>query len=137
MNVHLLDFPEDYGIPLVVGGQPANRGVVASASYEARKMGIRSAMPTKTAVRLCPNLKIVPANWDRIRESSSQVMTILKTFGDVEKMSVDEAYIDLSQWEEPEKTAEAIKTAVKSQTSLPCSVGLAPQQISSQGGFRL
>ncbi|HID54025.1 MAG TPA: DNA polymerase IV, partial [Anaerolineae bacterium] len=56
VNVHILDCPEDAGIPLVVGGRPEYRGVVASASYEARQLGIRSAMPAKTAVRLCPRI---------------------------------------------------------------------------------
>lgn len=129
VNVHLLDNPEDAGVPLVVGGQPNSRGVVASASYEARKLGIRSALPTATAVRLCPHLKIVPANWRRIRECSAQVMTLLKQFGTVEQMSVDEAYIDLSDWEEPEKKALEVKTAVKTQTALPCSVGLATSKL--------
>jgi DNA polymerase IV len=56
VNVHLLDTPQDAGLPLVIGGQPHERGVVASASYEARRLGIRSAMPTSTAVRLCSSL---------------------------------------------------------------------------------
>ena len=58
VNVHLLDNPADRGAPLAVGGQPNQRGVVASASYEARAFGVRSAMPTSTAVRLCPGLKM-------------------------------------------------------------------------------
>ena len=125
VNVHLLDHPEDQGIPLVVGGKPEQRGVVASASYEARRLGIRSAMPTKTAVRLCPTLKMVPANWEQVRSSSRQVMAILEAYGPLEKMSVDEAYVDLSDEAEPGRMAAAMRTAVKAQTGLPCSVGLA------------
>ena len=84
VNVHILDHPQDSNIPLAVGGKPDQRGVVASASYEARKLGIRSAMPTSHAIRLCPQLKIVPANWSRTRECSSQVMDVLPDFGSLE-----------------------------------------------------
>lgn len=129
VNVHILDHPEDAGLPLMVGGRPENRGVVASASYEARQFGVRSAMPAKTAVRLCPNLKIVSANWERVRQCSHQVMDILAQYGPVEKMSVDEAYVDLSGQEKPEAIAVAMKTAVTSQTGLPCSVGLATSKL--------
>ena len=129
VNVHILDHPEDAGRPLAIGGQPDQRGVVASASYEARKMGVRSAMPMSTAVRLCNTLKIAPANWPRIRECSQQVMDILELFGAVEQMSVDEAYVDLSKWDNPEEKAAEIRTAVKTQTALPCSVGLASSKL--------
>jgi DNA polymerase-4 len=129
VNVHILDHPQDGNIPLVVGGRPDQRGVVASASYEARKLGIRSAMPTSRALRLCPRLKIVPANWSRIRECSGQVMAILAQFGPLEQVSVDEAYVDLSQQESPQEIAALIKTAVKEETALPCSVGLASSKL--------
>jgi len=129
VNVHILDHPEDAGIPLVVGGQPDKRGVVASASYEARQTGVRSAMPTSQARRLCPQLKIVPANWERIRECSKWVMAVLQEYGPVEQMSVDEAYIDLSDQTQPEKIAAQIRNRVKSETKLPCSVGLATSKL--------
>lgn len=129
VNVHLLDHAEDRARPLVVGGLPHQRGVVASASYEARQLGIRSAMPTATAVRLYPPLKIVPVNWARVRECSQQIMQVLRQFGPVEQMSVDEAYVDLSQLPNPVEGAAAAQTAVKQQTSLPCSVGLASSKL--------
>jgi DNA polymerase-4 len=129
VNVHILDHPDDKGIPLIVGGQPDQRGVVASASYEARARGIRSAMPCSQAVRLCPQVKIVPANWPRIHECSAQVMAILEEYGPVEKMSVDEAYVDLSEQEYPEEVVREVQTAVHSQTHLPCSVGLATSKL--------
>lgn len=129
VNVHLLDHPADAGVPLVVGGRPNSRGVVSSASYEARQFGIHSAMPTSTAVRLCPQLKIVPANWERIRECSQQVMDVLREYGSVEQMSVDEAYIDLGDWAAPVAVADRIRTQVKEQTQLPCSVGLATSKL--------
>ncbi|MCL4266714.1 MAG: DNA polymerase IV [Anaerolineae bacterium] len=129
VNVHLLDHPADGGVPLVVGGQPDQRGVVSSASYEARKLGIHSAMSTAVARRLCPSLKIVPVNWERVRECSRQIMDILRQFGPVEKMSVDEAYVDLTAWDEPGAKAGEVRTAVKTQTHLPCSVGLASSKL--------
>lgn len=129
VNVHILDNPADAGLPLAIGGKPNQRGVVASASYEARQLGVRSAMPMSTAVRLCPQLKIAPANWERIRECSKRVMGILRPFGPVEQMSVDEAYVDLSEWNHPEEKAAEIRTAVKAKTHLPCSVGLASSKL--------
>jgi DNA polymerase IV len=129
VNVHLLDNPEDSGIPLVIGGKPDSRGVVASASYEARKLGIRSAMPTSTAVRLCPSLKIVSANWPRIRECSQQVMDILADYGPLEQVSVDEAYVDLTGWADPVPLAAEVRTAVTTHTHLPASVGLASSKL--------
>jgi len=129
VNVHILDNPVHAQLPLVVGGQPDQRGVVSSASYEARKMGIHSAMPTSRAVRICPSLLVVPANWSRIKECSGQVMEVLAKFGPLEQMSVDEAYVDLTEQVEPRKTAAQIRTAVKEATQLPCSVGLATSKL--------
>jgi DNA polymerase-4 len=125
VNVHLLDHPEDAGHPLVVGGRPEQRGVVSSASYEARQFGIHSAMPSGAALRLCPQLRIVSADWSRIHEMSRQVMSILEEYGPVEKMSVDEAYVDLSGESAPETLAQSIRQRVKGETTLPASVGLA------------
>ncbi|MBK9055927.1 MAG: DNA polymerase IV [Chloroflexi bacterium] len=129
VNVHLLDHPEHRSRPLVVGGKPNERGVVASASYEARKLGIRSAMPTSQAVRLCRDLLIVPADWPRIRACSRSIMDILAEYGPVEQMSVDEAYVDLSGHGEVEQLAAAIQKHVFSATQLPASVGLASNKL--------
>lgn len=129
VSVHLLDNPEHANMPLVVGGKPEQRGVVSSASYEARQLGIRSAMPTSQALRLCSDLLIVPANWERIRECSNQVMSILTDYGPLEQVSVDEAYVDLSEQKEPEEKAAQIRKAVKDITRLPCSVGLATSKL--------
>jgi DNA polymerase-4 len=129
VNVHLLDHPEDSGIPLVIGGRPEGRGVVASASYEARRYGIHSAMPSATALRLCPELKFAGFNRPRIRECSQQVMNLLREYGPVEKMSVDEAYVDLSGQERPETLAVSIRERVKAETALPASVGLATSKL--------
>ncbi len=129
VNVHVQDHPEDAGIPLVVGGQPDQRGVVASASYEARQLGIHSAMPTARARRLFPQLKIVPADWTRIRARSRQVMDVLEGYGPLEQISVDEAYLDLSTHENPVAVAALIKQDVNETTSLPCSLGLATSKL--------
>jgi len=129
VNVHLLDHPEDAGIPLVVGGRPDGRGVVASASYEARRFGIHSAMAAATAIRLCPHLKFVNRNGPQIRACSQQVMAVLESYGPVEQMSVDEAYVDLSDRPVPAALAPAIQHRVRRETGLPASVGLATSKL--------
>lgn len=129
VNVHLLEHPEDAGIPLVVGGRPEGRGVVASASYEARQFGIHSAMPAARALRLCPQLKIVGFNRPRIRSCSQQVMAILARYGPVEKVSVDEAYVDVSASADPARLARELRDAVEAESSLPASVGLATSKL--------
>ncbi len=129
VNVHLLDHPDDGGIPLAVGGLPQERGVVTSASYEARQFGVRSAMPMAVALRLVPALKIVPPDWTRIRECSRRVMGLLARYGPMEKMSVDEAYIDLSDAADPEATARELRDRVPAETGLPASVGLATSKL--------
>src|SRR5690349_25117633 len=89
------DAPELRGKPVAVGGSPESRGVVAAASYEARTFGVRSAMPMSRAVRLCPDLVIVPPNFAKYREASDKVMAILHSATPlVEPLSLDEAYLD-------------------------------------------
>lgn len=129
VNVHLLSHPEDRGKPLAIGGRPQDRGVVASASYEARAFGIRSAMPMSRAIRLCRDLRIVSADWAQIRACSRQVMDQLSTLGPLEKMSVDEAYIDIGDQPAPELLAISIPTLVRQATGLPCSIGLGTSKL--------
>jgi DNA polymerase IV len=129
VNVHLLDHPEDAGRPLVVGGRPEQRGVVSSASYEARRFGVRSAMTTAQALRLVPQLKIVSPDWPRIKTCSRQVMEILEPFGPLEQISVDEAFIDFSRHADPEVQAQAVWDGVLASTSLPASIGLATSKL--------
>lgn len=129
VNVHLLEHPEDAGLPLVVGGRPEGRGVVASASYEARRFGVRSAMPAAKALRLCPQLQFADHNWPMIKACSRQVMDLLRQAGPLEQMSVDEAYLDLSAQEHPESMALALRQRVKEATGLPASVGLATSKL--------
>lgn len=129
VNVHLLEHPHNRGKPLAIGGRPDSRGVVSSASYEARAFGVRSAMPMSRAVRLCPQLIIASTNWDRIRACSRAVMAILREYGPVEQMSVDEAYVDLSERPDPVAVADEMRRRVKAETDLPCSVGLATSKL--------
>lgn len=129
VNVYLLDHPEDKGLPVAVGGSPNGRGVVASASYEARQYGVRSAMPSATAIKLCPQIKFVSHNWERIKTSSQAVMAILGRYGPLEQMSVDEAYVDLTGHPSPDSLALVIRAQVKRETDLPASVGLATSKL--------
>ncbi|MFT7587560.1 MAG: DNA polymerase-4 [Cellvibrionaceae bacterium] len=129
VNVHLLEHPEDRGKPIAVGGSPTGRGVVASASYEARQFGVHSAMPSSRALRLCPNIKFVRHNWNLIKETSSAVMAVLGEYGPLEKMSVDEAYVDVSHYPDPESVALIMRERVKFETSCPASVGLATSKL--------
>src|SRR5580765_7984154 len=84
--------------PVIVGSPPERRGVVCAASYEARKFGVRSAMPSSTAGRLCPNGIFIPPRIDFYREESRRIMAIVHESGGViEQMSIDEAYIEMPQ----------------------------------------
>lgn len=129
VNVHLLANPADRGRPLAVGGSPTGRGVVASASYEARQFGVHSAMPSSRALRLCPNIKFVRHNWELIKQTSAAVMSLLRKYGPLEKMSVDEAYIDVSHHADPESIALIMRERVKMETHCPASVGLAASKL--------
>ena len=130
-SVEQLDHPEYRGKPLIVGGLPEDpRSVVSTASYEARKYGVHSAMPTREAYRLCPNGIYIHGNYHRYEEVSWQIMNIFKRWSpDVQQMSIDEAFIDLTGTERlfgpPEETAMKIKKEVFEETGLTISIGLA------------
>ena len=131
-SVEQLDNPQYRGKPLIVGGMPDDkRSVVSTASYEARKFGVHSAMPVRQAYQLCPQGIYVYPRMKRYSELSYQIMNIFKDFSpDVQQMSIDEAFIDLTGTEKlfgaPEETALKIKQRVKEETGLTVSVGLAP-----------
>jgi len=127
--VYLLSHPEDVGKPVAVGGQPGSRGVVAAASYEARQFGVHSGMPASRAARLCPNLKMVSHDWPTIAEKSRLVRQVLSEYGPVEPMSVDEAFVDLSDHDDPPAVAAAAQQHVMEATRLPASVGLATSKL--------
>ena len=130
-TVEQLDNPELQGKPVLVGGRPESRGVVATASYEARPFGVRSAMPMRTAVRLCPQGIIVRPRFTRYREMSRQVMEVFREFTEViEPLSLDEAYLDISEAVNEEEgrwplgVALDLKRRVKEETGLTVSVGV-------------
>jgi DNA polymerase-4 len=128
-SVEQLDRPELRGRPVVVGGSPEGRGVVAAASYEARAFGVRSAMPMSRAVRLCPDAVRVPPRFDRYGEMSRRVMAIFRALTPlVEPLSLDEAFLDISGWvqdgADPAAIAAELKREVKSATQLTLSVGV-------------
>src|SRR5271165_6687835 len=97
VSVELLSRPDLRGKPVVVGGRPDERGVVSAASYEARKFGIHSAMPLRTAGRLCPHAVFLDGHHEKYGECSDRVASILARFSPiVEIVSIDEAYLDLA-----------------------------------------
>lgn len=127
--VEQLDHPEWRGKPVIVGGSAEGRGVVSTASYEARRYGVGSAMPSAQAARLCPDAIWAPPRFDRYRELSSAVMTILHSFTPtVQQVSIDEAYLDVTpsghRTEDPVDVARAIRTRVDT-LGLTCSLGVA------------
>jgi len=130
-SVEQLDNPEYRGKPVIVGGLPGDRrSVVSAASYEARKFGVHSAMPTVQAYKLCPEGIFVRGRMDRYHEKSSEIMVIFKDFSpDVEQLSIDEAFLDITGTEKlfgpPEETAKRLKTQVREKTGLTVSVGMA------------
>ena len=126
-SVEQHDNPALRGRPVAVGGPPEARGVVAAASYEARHHGVRSAMPMRTALRLCPELVRVSARFDRYREVSQAVMGIFHDLTPlVEPLSMDEAYLDVSAQVPPEhleKTGRDLKARVREVTGLAVTIG--------------
>ncbi len=127
--VEQLDNPELAGKPVLVGGRPENRGVVATASYEAREFGVHSAMPMRTAVQRCPHGIIVPPRFSRYREMSDRVMAIFRDLtGLVEPLSLDEAYLDITAvvdaGQKPLAIALDLKRRIAEETGLTLSVGV-------------
>ncbi len=127
--VEQLDHPEWRGKPVIVGGSPSGRGVVSTASYEARRYGVCSAMPSARAVRLCPDAIWVPPRFERYHEISLAVFEILDSVSPhVEQVSVDEGYVDVTpgriEPEDPVETAFRIQEAVAT-LGVTCSIGVA------------
>ena len=132
-SVEQRDDPALRGRPLAVGGQPNRRGVVAAASYEARAFGVRSAMSMAHAVRLCPSLAIVSPDMPRYKAVSALVFAIFREVTPlVEPLSLDEAYLDVTQnaWHEPLATvvARRLKQQILAVTGLTASAGVAPNK---------
>jgi DNA polymerase IV len=132
-SVEQRDRPELRGRPVAVGDSPASRGVVAAASYEARRYGIRSATPMSRALRLCPELAIVPPDLPKYRTVSRQILALLREVTPlVEPLSLDEAYLDVTRnaWGESlgVNVAKRVKVAIRQATGLTASAGVAPNK---------
>src|SRR5208337_5019991 len=139
-SVEQRDDPGLRGRPLIVGAPPTQRGVVCAASYEAREFGIRSAMPSVTAGRLCPAGIFVRPRMDHYREESEQIMQIVAQTGAVvEPMSIDEAYLDLSSISQAEDAdasllkamplARHLKQRIQSERKLTATIGIASNKL--------
>jgi DNA polymerase IV len=134
VSVELLERPELRGKPVVVGGRPDQRGVVTAASYEARKYGIQSAMPLRTAGRLCPHAIFLDGHHAKYTQWSDRVAAILTNFSPVvEMVSIDEAYLDLAGTVRlhgpPLAAADKLLRIITRTTGLPCSGGLASTRL--------
>lgn len=144
-SVEQRDRPELRGRPVIVGSPPDRRGVVAAASYEARKFGVRSAMPSRTAGRLCPHGVFVRPRMEAYREESLAVMALLAaTTSNIQSVSVDEAYLDWSAefgTSDPEASllaalpqARALKARIVSERGLTASIGIAANKLLAKLG---
>ena len=132
-SVEQLDSPDLVGKAVIVGGDPKKRGVVSAASYEVRKFGVHSAMPTSQAIRLCPNAIVLPVRMKRYAELSQQIHVIFqKLTPEIEPISLDEAFLDvtgsLQLFGSAEKIGRDIKHQIKQQLGLVASVGIAPNK---------
>jgi nucleotidyltransferase/DNA polymerase involved in DNA repair len=135
-SIEQLDHPEYKGKPVIVGADPkggGGRGVVAACSYEARKFGVRSALPIGKAWKLCPEGIYVRPRMERYAEVSRQVMTVFRRYTDlVEPLSIDEAFLDITGsialFGPPDQIARSIKKEIRETTGLTASAGLAPNK---------
>ena len=120
--------PDIKGKPVVVGGM-SGRGVVAAASYEAREFGVFSATPMQVALERCPDLIAIKPDKDWYRKESKEIMSILKRYGMLRQVSVDEAYVDLTEMSERFPSLEALAADIQkvmvNETGLTCSIGIA------------
>lgn len=129
VSCELLRHPGLRGKPVVVGPK-GDRGVVAAASYEARRYGVHSALPISIARRRCPEVIVVPGDHDLYRRGSKAVMAVLRDFSDsIEVLGLDEAYVDLSESPAPKTRARQIKWRIKERTRLTCSIGIGPNRL--------
>ena len=134
VSVEELYDPSLKGKPVVVGGQRGERGVVSAASYAARKFGVHSAMPLRTAAKLCPQAIFVDGHPDRYREYSGKVYSVLNRFSPkLEMVSIDEAYVDMTGTERlhgpPLRAAHALHGVMKTETQLNCSIGIGTSRL--------
>ena len=139
-SVEIHDHPEWRGKPVIVGSGPHERGVVSTCSYEARRFGVRSAMPSRTAYAKCPQAVFVHPHMDRYSEVSAKVFEIFERYSPfVEGVSIDEAYIDvtgsLHLWDgDARRLAEALRADIRRECGITCSVGIAPNRLLAKIG---
>jgi len=132
-SVEMRDDPSLRGKPVCVGGSATGRGVISAASYEARKFGVHSAMPTAQALRRCPGLVVLPPDFDRYTEASRQIMSVFREHTPlVEPLSLDEAFLDITGCERLLGNSIEVGRSIKNQilrvTGLVASVGIAPSK---------
>lgn len=132
--VHVRDDPSLRGKPVIIGGDPRGRGVVAAASYEVRRFGVHSAMPAAQAVRLCPQAIFLKPDFARYRKESEQIFEIYRSFTPgVQPVSIDEAYLDVTEHLEPWGSATAvareIRRRIRAERNLTVSVGVGPNKL--------
>lgn len=131
--VEVRDRPELAGKPVAVGGTPDGRGVIATANYEARRFGVRSAMASSRALRLCPSLILVPPNFSKYKTESRRVRNIFERFTPIiQPLSLDEAYLDVSEATQfggsATRIADEIRRLIREETQLTASAGVAPNK---------
>jgi DNA polymerase-4 len=134
VSVELLERPDLRGKPVAVGGRAAERGVISSASYEARRFGVRSALPTRTAFQLCPDLILLPGRHDLYAQHSQRVMALLgEMTPQFEQISIDEAFLDITgaelRYGSPERLARQLHDRIGAEFGLPCSIGVASNKL--------
>jgi DNA polymerase IV len=134
VSVEELYDPSLKGKAVVVGGQRGERGVVSAASYEARKFGVHSAMPLRTAAKMCPHAIFVDGHPERYRECSEKVYEVLGTFSpQIEMASIDEAYLDMTGTDRlhgpPLRAAHTLHARMKASTNLNCSIGIGSSRL--------
>jgi DNA polymerase-4 len=132
-SVEIRDNPRLADKPLVIGGSPHSRSVVCTASYAARKFGIRSAMPCSQAYKLCPSAIFMPPNFEKYHEASHQIHAIFQRYTDlIEPLSLDEAYLDVTKNERGLfacKIAVEMQNSIRRELQLSCSLGIAPNKV--------
>ena len=138
-SVELLDHPEWRGQPVIVGSGPHERGVVSTCSYEARKFGVHSAMPSRTAYQLCPQGIFVPPHMERYQQISDRVFEVFSHYTPyVEGVSIDEAFLDITGsihlYGSATALGEALRAEVKRTCGVTCSVGIAPNRLLAKIG---
>lgn len=134
-SVEIRDDPALLGLPVIIGADPKGgfgRGVVSTCSYKAREYGVHSAMPISQAYKLCPHARFIPPSMKKYAAVSKNIMELLiSVTGEIEQVSIDEAFLDLSFCETYEAAAEKgrfIKDLIKEQENLTCSIGIAPSR---------